>query len=292
MIDSDFLENQVLAHSAKPAGNCDMSTPFVLPNVEDDLVEKHLKYLHRFDPTFRQWWDRLSRETKRHKRDELRRLNQIARIIPSENAGTDFKQFVDDVLADRLSQLPDWQFSFQPDPEGWIRSATDQARSVRAYHKAIARVELLVAQCPETPIEFYGGVKCMQSVRNKIGAFKSRAQTLDLWDTIRVRLVANDLAGVQRIATELRVAYGRDIKRFRNFYVHPRNDKDLYRAIHLIVLDGKDFVEIQVMTASREIVCELDHAVVFKWCLDPIDEAHVQWLRKLSLAANVRDATS
>jgi hypothetical protein len=254
-----------------------------------------LNYLHRFDPTFRRWWDRLSGNAQRQKRELLYRLNQVAGTLPSgcgSQAGTDFKRFVDGVLANRLSELPDWQFSFQPDPDGWIRSATDQARTARAYRRAIARAKSLLERCAETPIELYGGVKCIQSVLDKVEAFKRCAHTLDLWDTARIRLVAYDLAGVKTIVNQIRFSYGTDIKRFRNFYVHPRNNKDLYRAIHLIVRHGPDFVEIQVMTASREIVCEVDHSVVFKRCLDPFDDVHVLWLRQLSLAANVLDATS
>jgi hypothetical protein len=51
-------------------------------------------------------------------------------------------------------------------------------------------------------------------------------------------------------------------------------------------------VEVQIMTTSREIVCQMDHSILFKKSVAAMDSAHLEWLRQISLAANVRDLTN
>ena len=130
----------------------------------------------------------------------------------------------------------------------------------------------------------------MSETRDKIEAFRNGGRPLDLWDLIRIRVVVNQLDSLAVIARALIHEFGAEVVRLRNYYSRPRNDQDLYRAIHLTVRVAEGFLEIQVMTAAREVVCEIDHAVAFKRCLDALSRSHLNWLRRLSLAASVHDA--
>ena len=136
----------------------------------------------------------------------------------------------------------------------------------------------------------YGGLKRSKSTQQKVAAFRCGVQSLDLWDLIRVRVVAKTVIDAVAVAGALRGEYAGDIVRFRNYYARPRSENDLYRAIHVTVRERSRFVEVQLMTPSREAVCEVDHSVVFKGSLRPLSKLHFAWLRRLSLASNVRDA--
>ena len=108
---------------------------------------------------------------------------------------------------------------------------------------------------------------------------------------IRLRVVAPSLTQTKMIAGHPRFReFNGETVRFRNYYRCPRADGDLYRAIHITVQVADRFVEMQLLTDAREVVCELDHAIAFKHRLGPLSPSHWCWLKRISLAANIDDA--
>jgi ppGpp synthetase/RelA/SpoT-type nucleotidyltranferase len=259
----------------------------------DRLVEVHLDYLKHADHDFRNWWKNMTPSLQSARRLQLAQLSRLALIIPTEEDGSHsvaFKKFVDKILRDALVGLSQIQLDQQLDAAQWVPYARTRAQNNDACRKSLARIGQVLSEHHDRIDGTYGGLKPSKQTQQKIAAFKRGVQSLDLWDLIRVRVVAKSLVDVAPLAMVLRTAYGDDVLRLRNYYAEPRTEYDLYRAVHIIAREGMRFVEIQIMTSSREAVCEIDHSIAFKRSLPALGDLHFCWIRRMSLAANVRDA--
>jgi hypothetical protein len=258
----------------------------------DRLLAVHLDYLRHADPNFQRWWSKLSPSVREDRRTRLGELSRLALQLPSEYDGCysiAFKRYVDTVLQ-RGAAVPDKHFDIQIPPAAWLAAVRTRSLNRETCCRVMNRINKVVCVARKELVGAYGGLKPPNSIDQKIAAYESRMHSLDLWDLIRVRVVTKSVIDAIGIATAVRAEYDGDIVRFRNYYARPRTETDLYRAIHLTVREHSRVVEVQIMTGFREVVCEVDHSVAFKQSLRPLSKLHVAWLRRLSLASNVRDA--
>jgi hypothetical protein len=89
--------------------------------------------------------------------------------------------------------------------------------------------------------------------------------------------------------------FGARVVRCRNYYVQPRGAwGDPYRAVHFEIMVGgacePAFIELQVLTHTRESVGLMDHSLVHKRTVSYWGAQHEEWLRGISYAANILDA--
>ena len=191
-----------------------------------------------------------------------------------------------------LSTVTNMEFQREPDPDEWIQSARDQAgadRACRTWHRrlsAFARREGPKCQ------RLYGGTKPLESLNRKIHEYSEGMTSLDLWDSVRFRIVAGSLKDLAALAQGFDTGFASDIIRRRNYYVTPRSgDLDPYRAIHFeLAAEGNDYVEVQLLTAVRDAVGHLDHGIRLEKGLDFVCEEHQVWMTQFLLAANILDA--
>ena len=101
-----------------------------------------------------------------------------------------------------------------------------------------------------------------------------------------------DLCALATVTSRLLGDMKGRIVRCRNYYRIPRRGpSDPYRAIHLeLQSDDDEFVELQLTTARREAVGQVDHAIVHKKRIPFACRSHARWLRDLSWSANILDA--
>ena len=139
-------------------------------------------------------------------------------------------------------------------------------------------------------IDFYGGVKTANGIEGKIAMVSDT--NLDLFDSVRFRIVSPTIGGLVGLQRVLEDRFGNHTVRCRNYYFRPRRGQlDPFRAVHLCLQsDDEEFIEIQLLTASRESVGHLDHAFVHKRTIEFSSTAHAQWLAMLSWTANIEDA--
>ena len=169
----------------------------------------------------------------------------------------------------------------------WLAQSLDARMLLRTHRAAQARLDRFLMSCPIYGTRLYGGLKSREAIQRSIRACRSGVP--DLWDAVRFRIVAPDLGGLLVICRSLLEKF--DVDRVRNYYTRPRQGvDDPYRAIHFEIRSAQVlFVEVQVMTALRDAVGVIDHALVHKRAAPFLNVEHRRWLLELSYAANVLD---
>jgi hypothetical protein len=258
--------------------------------------ERYHDYIRAWDSDYRAWESRLTADAYTRRVARMREVNKLAATLPSgernPRRAARFRAELAESLKICMAGVPDSNFEFQPDTRYWLKLAADEPRNQALLRETISRVTRALGRGYKVPADVYGNLKAPRSVSAKVAAVRVAGEPLDLWDLCRLRIVPETLHGVSAIAAILKQECEREVLRIRNYYTNPRSSNSLYRAVHLILSGGGGFVEIQIMTVSREVVCQLDHAVAFKRSLAPLDGEHTSWLERMSLAANLHDLTN
>lgn len=191
-----------------------------------------------------------------------------------------------------LGDIAEMDFPTPPPTEEWVARSLDDVNMRRTYQQARLEFERFLHAGTVPGVRLTGGVKDPATMRRKIAAREDGGGGLDLWDNVRLRMTVPDLDGVLTLGRGLVRTFGRRIVRVRNYYVEPRKGPDdPYRAIHFEVRgDDGQCVEMQVMTARREAIGVIDHALVCRRDVPFLDAGHERWLRELSQTANIMDA--
>ncbi len=158
-------------------------------------------------------------------------------------------------------------------------------------HHAQTQLNKVISQVDD--VTFYGCSKAQYDVESRIRAACGSGLVPDLWDAAaRFRIICDRVDQVTNVTRQLLLHYGGAAVRCRNYYLHPRKGvDDPYRGVHLeLQWESEEFVEVQLLTAHREAVGQIDHPMVLKRRVPPMATWHMGWLRELSWSANVCDA--
>jgi ppGpp synthetase/RelA/SpoT-type nucleotidyltranferase len=196
------------------------------------------------------------------------------------------------MAAEYLAGIAEIDFPPPPRPEEWIARSLDGVNMQQTYRRARLEFERFLRAGNVPGVRLSGGVKDRAAVLRKIAAREIQEGALDLWDNVRLRMIAPDLHGVVLLSSGLLRKFGGRVVRVRNYYVRPRQGRnDPYRAVHFEVRgDDGQFVEMQVMTALREALGVIDHILVHRRAVPFLNHRHEQWLMELSQTANIIDA--
>lgn len=186
---------------------------------------------------------------------------------------------------------------------GWIKFATDTDEKEEVFEAAFHHLARAL-NSNERPLSYlylYGGLKMTDHLlkvptNNKEDASQISKILGDLWDIVRLRIVAQSPLEVALISLKLWEHHLDDMIKARNYYLNPRAStrwfRHPYRAVHFQMPILDRMVELQVMTSVFEVISYLDHAVLFKKRLDPLDEEHLKWLKRVRLAGVVLEGRS
>jgi hypothetical protein len=245
---------------------------------------------------FRKAWSRKSPVTRAAHIRTLLCLEQLASKLDATAQNLMRRHWnVARKLKDHLAVLPEKPFPEIP-ADVWIDVAQNRQKL-----KALCRRELqhlsLLSRAADSPVACYGSVKSQASVQRSILEYAAGRRGLDLWDLVRFRLVAADIQTVCRLGAAIWEVFGTRVVRCRNYYAQPRGAwSDPYRAVHFEIMAGgayePAFVELQVLTHTRESVGLMDHSLVHKRKLSFWGAQHEEWLRGISYAANILDAAA
>jgi hypothetical protein len=192
----------------------------------------------------------------------------------------------------RLSGVLDREFPNQPPAGEWVRRSLDARETVWAYRRCLRRLRGFLQVSGVRPVALYGGIKPREGRLGKIAAFEAGEAELDLWDVVRFRIVTEGIRQLAAVCERFVSVSAGDVGRCRNYYLRPRHgESDPYRAVHFELRDSEGWwTEVQVVTAMRDAVGWVDHALVCKKGVAFANRAHAEWLYDLSLAGNVWDA--
>ena len=263
--------------------------------IQEQVADQYASYTMRRDKDYPVWHANLSPEGREARHCLMYHLSELAASLPGEDAITPagpFPQYVMAQLKRCMGGLPDIGFEFYPDVPYWLKLAADEPRNRELHRRTLKRISEILGLRYDEPVDIYGNLKDTESVNRKVQQHYESGEPLDLWDRTRLRIVPQTLNGVALISGILLCECRPQIIRLRNYYTHPRSPDSLYRGIHFIFAAEGGYIEVQVMTLARELVCQFDHAVIFKKTLQPMDDQHIPWLRRMSLAANVYELTN
>jgi hypothetical protein len=260
------------------------------------LLASHLEYIYSTDRDFREAWCRASPVDRAYHVRTLLYLEHLASILDATPQNLLRRHLnVARTLKDHFAVLPEKAFPEIPS-DVWIEAARNRPRLEALCRRELQRLSLLSrAADPTSPVTCYGCLKSQASVQRNILDYAAGRRGLDLWDLVRFRLVAADIQTVRRLSAATWDMFGTRVVRCRNYYVQPRGDwSDPYRAVHFEIKVGgayePAFVELQVLTHTRESVGLMDHSLVHKRTVSYWGAQHEAWLRGISYAANILDA--
>jgi Region found in RelA / SpoT proteins len=252
-----------------------------------DGLAWHLNYLNKFDPHFAKSWPlrsavcgpRLWAIEQMHQK-----IRAAAVQFPLAHANAI------SAIRRELGNLPNYDFLHKPPIVPWAKFARSTRRVSTLYQHASAKLHRLVSQLG--PFPFYGCVKDLVDVQAGLQRARFAGLPPDLWDLVRFRVVCPHVNHLSELVNQILRYFGSCIVRCRNYYSDPRNGiLDPYRNIHLEVqYDAEEFAEIQLGTANREAIGQIDHSMVRKRSVRPKNVFHSRWLREISWIANILDA--
>src|SRR5258708_14725083 len=133
-------------------------------------------------------------------------------------------------------------------------------------------------------------IACLRSTEHsRLRRRQTRARSLGLG---RFRLVAADIQTVCRLSSAIWDMFGTRVVRCRNYYAQPRRAwSDPYRAVHFAIMVGgayePAFVELQVLTHTRESGGLVDHSLVHKRTVSYWGAQHSAWRPVIAYAPNI-----
>ena len=260
------------------------------------LLANHLEYIYSVDRGFRKAWSHTSPVTRAAHIRTLLRLEQLSSNLNGTAPNLARQHLsVARELKDHFAVLPEKTFPEIPS-DVWIEAARNRLRLETQCRRDLQLLILLSrAVDASSVVTCYGSVKSHASVQRNILDYAAGRRGLDLWDLVRFRLVASDIQTVCTLSSAIWDLFGTRVVRCRNYYAQPRGDwSDPYRAVHFEIKVGgiyePAFVELQVLTHTRESVGLIDHSLVHKRTVSYWGTQHEAWLRGISYAANILDA--
>ena len=260
------------------------------------LLANHLEYIYSVDPEFRKAWSHTSPVTRAAHIRTLLHLEQLASNLNATAPNLARRHLnVARKLKDHFAVLPEKTFPEIPS-DVWIEAARNRQRLEAQCRRQLRHLSLLSrAVDASSSVTCYGSVKSHTSVQRNILDCAAGRRGLDLWDLVRFRLVASDIQTVSTLSAGIWDMFGTRVVRCRNYYAQPRGDwSDPYRAVHFEIKVGgvyePAFIELQVLTHTRESVGLMDHSLVHKRTVPYWGAQHEAWLRGISYAANILDA--
>lgn len=268
-------------------GICQVLAHNLLWTPDVDEMTWHLNYLTKVDPHFPKSWARGGAVCG----PRLWAMEQMHRRIRATavNVPLAHRNAIQAILRE-LGKLPNYDFLHTPPISAWLKFARSPRRVSAFYQHASAKIYRLVSQLG--PFRSYGCVKDPVDVQEGIQRAHSADLLPDLWDLVRFRVVCPHVTHVADLVNQLLRYFGDSIVRCRNYCSDARNGiRDPYRNIHVEVqYDGEEFAEIQLGTANREAIGQIDHSMVLKRSVRPVSLSHHRWLREISWIANIVDA--
>lgn len=264
---------------------------------ESHHLRRHLVVLEQGDNHFCEFWQRLGEENKRLFRLLCREIENVSQSSEQEVAL--LHERASDLTRRYLSCIPQKDLDYGRRPRDWIDFVASEEEKNSLWIATEARLKRFLEPYERTgKARLYGGVKPLASLDEKLGETKSgwaaRRNLRDTWDAVRCRLVAADLATLRQIGIEIWQYYIDGIIKCSNFYSYSQDGPETgsYRAIHfLIEIEERRWIEAQVLTEARDLVGYLDHAFLFKRRLQFYNREHEDWLRGLTVKANIFDAS-
>jgi hypothetical protein len=257
-----------------------------------NLLASHLEYIYSADRDFREAWSRASPVDRADHIRTLLYLEHLASTLSATPQNLPRRHLnVARTLKDHFAVLPEKALPEIPS-DVWIEVARNRQRLEALCRRELQRLSLLSrAADPSSPVTCYGS---LASVHRNILDYAGRRR-LDLWDLVRFRLVGANIQTVCTLSAAIWDMFGTRVVRCRNYYAQPRGDwNDPYRAVHFEIKVGgayePAFVELQVLTHTRESVGLMDHGLVHKRTVSYWGAQHEAWLRRISYAANILDA--
>jgi hypothetical protein len=255
-----------------------------------DNLTQHILYCGSQDRDFRLNWSQV------YQRCGVT-LATIAEHLPQIVAplGPEWSSFTGGTIClanSILSTIPNQDFSILPPTEAWMKRMQHQRLRLLADHW-FSLLSRRVNQWSAGPIScFYGGTKSLESINARMNPnCITELSRIDFWDSVRFRIVVPNLSALVIVARNFIEDMRQSLVRCRNYFKVPRRGPmDPYRAIHIeIQSDDLDFVEVQILTARREAVGQIDHPLVHKKKLAFANKWHEAWLHLLSWFANIFD---
>lgn len=256
-------------------------------------LDRLLEVLLAGDPYFASYWQGLDRKGKR---DTQQLLAEVERMGPADaddllTAHTEASS----LLRHYFACVPHKDMDYGRRPRDWSAFAADAQAQLLVFETSQAILQTFCRCLPLRPRpRLYGSIKPLSSLDRKVaqpaGAAGPR-RLLDTWDIVRFRLVADGLPGVKATASALWECFLDNIVRCTNFYLSPPRTDHWYRAIHFeIEIQAHRWIEVQVLSRTRDVLGRLDYAPLFKKSVVLPDAVMLDWLVAMSLRGNLRDA--
>ena len=256
------------------------------------MLQDFIDLLIENDSNFQGYWKLRSEES-------LEKFFSLGREIESvalrDRVNPNYLRDALEKLSQYMVRIQDTPFDYSRIAIDWIEVVRDDEAKKELYEFANSEIiHFCRSHCTDDRIKLYGGIKSEESLTRRLTRPKTEDQfrkvLLDTWDVVRFRIVAPNIMVLRDVALHMWEDYYSQVLRCRNYYFHPKdhNQMDPYRAIHfeLEISPGR-IIEIQLMSKSRELVCLLDHAPMFKKTLDVFTIPQLEWLTDISLKSNI-----
>ena len=257
------------------------------------MLQELFDLLIHNDPNFQEYWKFRSLASQKK---FLTLGREIESIDLKDRYSLKYINYVHNKLSQYMVRIQDAPFDYSRIPVDWIDVVRDKEAKLELYKTAKSKIDrFFQSHCTDERVELYGGIKSEESLTRKLTRPKQtndqfRTMLLDTWDVVRFRIVAPNISVLRDIALNMWEQHYLRVLRCRNYYFHPKdhNQMNPYRAIHfeLEIYSGR-IIEVQLMTKSRELVCLLDHAPMFKKSLGVFTLSQLEWLTNISLKSNV-----
>jgi len=261
------------------------------------MLDQHIEYLIQEDKYFYDFWARLK---SKQKKKFIAKYNYIDKLYGHTNAFENQCKTAGLILKKKYLQIPSSVFEFAKIPKDWrtfIRNDNEKRKIFIESEDTLKR--FLERHRLNNKVELYGNIKEISSLERKIHrkeklyTYREEIKIFDIWDIIRFRIVVNNDKLLISVGVLIWQDYLEKIIKCRNFYFHPKNSNiiDPYRGIHyLLEIVPNRIIEIQLVSKEREGMIYLDHSVLFKKIVKPINKSHLKWLFHLSLKINLFEA--
>jgi hypothetical protein len=261
-----------------------------------ELIEIHFEYLKDNDPSFKIYWEGLS---KNNQEAFVNTYRQIESQIQERRGKLDTLHYsVFETTKRWFVRVQEKEFLYSKIPKEWQIVVRDLRAKEEIFYRNIESLKQFVDQAsPKVEAYLYGNIKPDSSLDRKLLLHRDgnavQTNLLDIWDLVRYRIVVKDMDALLVIGIHFWEYYFDDIIRCRNYYYRPKNGNpsDPYRAIHFQLRDKyRGMVEVQVITRRREVGSFFDHALIFKNYLSFLNYEHEEWLKDFLKKINVLDA--